>query len=50
MSHVVIMTNVNGTVGIIEGQGGGTVVTTPEAAKAKYGKDSNVGIGIVPKG
>lgn len=47
VSHVVIMANNNGTVAIIEGQGGGEVVTTPERAKKKYGADSEVGVGPI---
>ena len=51
-SHVVLMANQNGTVGIIEGQNwGGTnpqeVVTDAARANTRYGAGSNIGWGIV---
>jgi hypothetical protein len=51
-SHVVLMANQNGTVGIVEGQNwGGTnpqeVVTDANRANTRYGANSNVGWGLV---
>jgi len=53
-SHVVVMANQNGTVGIIEGQDWGAgnpreVITDPARADARYNSDggSNIGWGIV---
>jgi Papain fold toxin 1, glutamine deamidase len=53
-SHVVVMTNNHGTVGIIEGQDWGAgnpreVTTDPNHANSRYNADggSNVGFGIV---
>ena len=54
-SHVVVMTNVNGQVGIVEGQDWGSgnpreVISSPEHANQRYNADggTDVGIGIVP--
>jgi hypothetical protein len=52
-SHVVVMTNRKGKVQILEAQDWGKgnpkeVITTPKRAKERYGKDSEVGYGIVP--
>lgn len=52
-SHVVIMTNRGGVVGIVEGQDWGKgmpaeVITSPRHAKARYGSGSNVGVGVIP--
>lgn len=41
-SHVVVITNNKGAVGIVEGQGGGAVFSSADAAKAKYGAGSRV--------
>lgn len=53
-SHVVVMTNDNGNVGIVEGQNWGTgnpqeAVTSPARANQRYNSDggSNIGYGIV---
>ncbi|MEL7466872.1 MAG: toxin glutamine deamidase domain-containing protein [Pseudomonadota bacterium] len=40
--HVVVLTNNKGSVGIVEGQGGGAVHTHPDSAKAVYGHESRV--------
>ena len=45
--HVVVITNKDGVVGIVEGQGGGAVHTSPDAAKAAYGSDSTVTKGML---
>ncbi len=54
-SHVVMMANQNGTVGIVEGQDWGAgnpreVITTPARANQRYNSDggSNIGWGLVP--
>lgn len=52
-SHVVIMTNRRGVVGIVEGQNWGAgkpaeVITSPRHAKARYGSASDVGVGVIP--
>lgn len=54
-SHVVVMANDHGSVGILEGQNWGPndpreVITTPERANARYNADggSNVGFGLIP--
>jgi hypothetical protein len=44
-SHVVVMTKQDGQVAILEGQGGGSVVTNAADADAAYGATSEVGIG-----
>lgn len=56
-SHVVVLVNQGGTVGIIEGQDWGNdnpreVITTPDRANERYnaGGGSNVGFGIVGAG
>jgi len=56
-SHVVVMANDHGTVGIVEGQDWGAgnppeVITTPQRANERYNPDggSDVGIGIVRAG
>jgi uncharacterized Zn-binding protein involved in type VI secretion len=41
-SHVVVITNNKGAVGIIEGQGGGAVHKTPSEARNAYGAGSTV--------
>lgn len=55
VSHVVVMTNRNGKVGILEGQDWGAgnpkeVITTDDRANARYNSDggSNIGWGILP--
>jgi uncharacterized Zn-binding protein involved in type VI secretion len=55
-SHVVVMTNDNGTVGIMEAQGWGSgnpkeVITSPERANQRYnaGGGTDVTYGIIPK-
>ena len=55
-SHVLVMTNDNGTVGILEAQDWGSgnpkeVITSPEVANKRYSPDggSNIGYGILPK-
>jgi uncharacterized Zn-binding protein involved in type VI secretion len=55
-SHVVVMANDRGSVGIVEGQNwgpgqGAGVITTSAAANARYnsGGGSNIGIGILPR-
>ncbi len=47
-SHVIVITNKNGVVGIIEGQLGGKVITSPEKADKLYNSDgkSRMGLGI----
>ncbi len=47
-SHVVVMTNHDGHVAIIEGQGGGDVVYSSDSAGQAYGADSEVGVAILP--
>lgn len=52
-SHVVVMTNRNGTVGILEGQDWGPgdgqeVITDVGRADNRYGADSEIGVAIVP--
>ncbi len=53
-SHVVVMTNHNGTVGILEGQdwgpgNGQEVITDTKRANTRYGSDSDIGVAILPK-
>jgi uncharacterized Zn-binding protein involved in type VI secretion len=49
-SHVVVITNRNGTVGVVEGQGGGQVITSAEDASAIYDPDGehDIGFGVIP--
>lgn len=47
-SHVVILANEQGGVGIVEGQGDAHVIPSAEAASATYGAGSTVGYGIIP--
>lgn len=53
-SHVVVLANHGGVVGIVEGQDASDgktpgVIGSAEDAKKLYGEDSDVGIGILPK-
>jgi uncharacterized Zn-binding protein involved in type VI secretion len=52
-SHIVTMTNVGGHVGIVEGQNWGAgnpreVITDVSSAEARYGANSDIGIGVLP--
>jgi len=47
-AHVVAITNKNGVCGIVEGQGGGKVITNADDAAAAYGADSAVGVAMLP--
>jgi hypothetical protein len=54
-AHVVAMVNMNGTVGIVEGQDWGNnnpreVITDAARANARYNANSNIGFGIVGAG
>ncbi len=45
-SHVVVMTKQDGQVAILEGQSGGSVVTSAADAETAYGSTSEVGVGV----
>jgi hypothetical protein len=50
-SHVIVITNKKGVVAIIEGQGGGKAISSPDEADRRYNSDgkSNIGLGILNK-
>jgi len=45
-SHVVVLANNKGAVGIVEGQGGGSVFTSPQAARNAYPPNDKVMVAI----
>ena len=45
-SHVVAITNLNGTVTIVEGQGGGSAIDNAADANAAYNSDGGSQIGF----